>query len=220
MRLRTASGSAFQDPPDYGPAGKERTASRHLDRRVPHRRTATALRLFRVGRASGITRFAALSITPRCRHPSKPAPRWRPFTASSIMVSASGNTARLRFLAASLPAPGTAAVSTRMSGASALVRERQRSLLLSTHPRRTGQAPTRLNCPLLLSSGGAVESRSRVAGAWSSSNSQACSGAAKTLAPWTTAWRRQRRADKSQSRHPEGVGWCLASCPPRPSDRS
>jgi hypothetical protein len=45
------------------------------------------------------------------------------------MVSASGNTARLRFLAASLPAPGTAAVSTRMSDAPALVRERQRSLL-------------------------------------------------------------------------------------------
>src|SRR5487761_1111240 len=45
------------------------------------------------------------------------------------MVSASGNTARLRFLAASLPAPGTAAVSTRMSDAPALVQERQRSLL-------------------------------------------------------------------------------------------
>lgn len=130
MRLRTASGSAFQDPPDYGPSGKERTTSRHLDRRVPHRRTATALRLFRVGRASGITRFADRFVDySEVPPPIKTGTTLTPVHGSSIMVSASGNTARLRFLAASLPAPGTAAVSTRMSDAPALVRERQRSLL-------------------------------------------------------------------------------------------
>ena len=136
------------------------------------------------------------------------------------MVSASGNTARLRFLAASLPAPGTAAVSTRMSDAPALVRERQRSLLAEhASPADRASADTsELPTAALPAERSNHGRESRVPGR---PQTRKPARAPRRLSlRGRKVRRRQRRADKSQSRHPEGVGWCLASCPPRPSDRS